>query len=144
MTDELREAMVHVKQAAVHHRNNCIGTEHLLWGLTTEVNSATRLLRAAGVSPDAVHRSAGTRLSMGHPSQQNGSPGLPAPARPSTSPRHDPSGTAPTASTATTCWSASPRSATESPPTSWPRPASTRPPSTPPLPAPELTDTRST
>ncbi|WP_328977105.1 Clp protease N-terminal domain-containing protein [Streptomyces canus] len=36
MTDELREAMVHVTQAAVHHRNNYIGTEHLLRGLTTE------------------------------------------------------------------------------------------------------------
>ena len=65
MTDDLRQAMVHVKQAAVHHRNNYIGTEHLLWGLTTEDNSATRLLRAAGVSPETVHRSVGTRLSMG-------------------------------------------------------------------------------
>jgi ATP-dependent Clp protease ATP-binding subunit ClpA len=65
MTDDLRQAMVHVKQAAVHHRNNYIGAEHLLWGLTAEVNSATRLLHAAGVSPDAVHRSVGTRLSMG-------------------------------------------------------------------------------
>lgn len=65
MTDDLRQAMVHVKQAAVHHRNNYIGTEHLLWGLTAEGNSATRFLQAAGVSPDAVHRSVGTRLSMG-------------------------------------------------------------------------------
>ncbi|WP_405623295.1 Clp protease N-terminal domain-containing protein [Streptomyces sp. NBC_00076] len=65
MTDDLRQAMVHVKQAAVHHRNNFIGTEHLLWGLTTEDNSATRLLQAAGVSPDTVHRSVGTRLSVG-------------------------------------------------------------------------------
>lgn len=65
MTDDLREAMVHVKQAAVHHRNNYIGTEHLLWGLTAQGNSATRLLQAADVSPDTVHRSVGTRLSMG-------------------------------------------------------------------------------
>ncbi|WP_234379905.1 Clp protease N-terminal domain-containing protein [Streptomyces caniscabiei] len=65
MTDDLRQAMVHVKQAAVHHRNNYIGTEHLLWGLTTEDNSATRLLRAAGILPETVHRSVGTRLSMG-------------------------------------------------------------------------------
>ncbi|KOG34445.1 hypothetical protein ADK34_06840 [Streptomyces viridochromogenes] len=65
MTDDLRRAMVHVKQAAVHHRNNYIGTEHLLWGLTAEDNGASRLLRAAGVSPDTVHRSVGSRLSMG-------------------------------------------------------------------------------
>lgn len=65
MTDELRQAMVHVKQAAVHHRNNYIGTEHLLWGLTAEDNSATRLLQTAGVSPETVHQSVGTHLSMG-------------------------------------------------------------------------------
>ncbi|MDX3713646.1 Clp protease N-terminal domain-containing protein [Streptomyces europaeiscabiei] len=65
MTDDLRQAMVHVKRAAVQHRNNYIGTEHLLRGLTAEDNSATRLLRAAGVSPEAVHRSVGARLSMG-------------------------------------------------------------------------------
>ncbi|MEV0207170.1 Clp protease N-terminal domain-containing protein [Streptomyces sp. NPDC050788] len=65
MTDDLRQAMVHVKQAAVHHRNNYIGTEHLLWGLTAEDNGATRLLQATGLSPEAVHRSVGTRLSVG-------------------------------------------------------------------------------
>ncbi|MCM2394113.1 Clp protease N-terminal domain-containing protein [Streptomyces albipurpureus] len=65
MTSDLREAMAHAKQSAVHHRNNYIGTEHLLWGLTAEGNSATRHLRATGVSPEAVHRSVGTRLSMG-------------------------------------------------------------------------------
>ncbi|MGW0846568.1 Clp protease N-terminal domain-containing protein [Streptomyces sp. NPDC002787] len=65
MTEDLRQAMVHVKQAAVHHRNNYIGTEHLLWGLTAEDNSATRLLQTAGVSPETVHRSVGTRLNMG-------------------------------------------------------------------------------
>ncbi|MEU4206136.1 Clp protease N-terminal domain-containing protein [Streptomyces sp. NPDC039022] len=65
MTDDLREAMVHVKQAAVHHRNNYIGTEHLLWGLTVQSNSATRLLQTVGVPPETVHQSVGTRLSMG-------------------------------------------------------------------------------
>ncbi|MDG5807138.1 Clp protease N-terminal domain-containing protein [Streptomyces ossamyceticus] len=65
MTDGLRQAMVHVKRAAVHHRNNYIGTEHLLWGLTAADNTATRLLRASGVAPEAVHRSVGDRLSMG-------------------------------------------------------------------------------
>ncbi|MEW9341219.1 Clp protease N-terminal domain-containing protein [Streptomyces tanashiensis] len=42
-----------------------LGGEHLLWGLTAEDNGASRLLRAAGVSPDTVHRSVGSRLSMG-------------------------------------------------------------------------------
>lgn len=65
MTDDLRQAMVRIKQAAVQHRNNYIGTEHLLWGLTAQDNGATRLLLAAGVSPETVHRSVGTRLSMG-------------------------------------------------------------------------------
>ncbi|MER5663329.1 Clp protease N-terminal domain-containing protein [Streptomyces mirabilis] len=65
MTDDLRQAMVHMKQAAVQHRNNYIGTEHLLWGLTTQDNGATRLLQAAGVSPETLHRSVEARLSMG-------------------------------------------------------------------------------
>ncbi|WP_225102191.1 Clp protease N-terminal domain-containing protein [Streptomyces sp. CoH27] len=64
-TEDLRQAMVHVKQAAVQHRNNYIGTEHLLWGLTAEDNSATRLLQTAGVSPEAIHWSVETRLSLG-------------------------------------------------------------------------------
>src|SRR5262245_17790832 len=51
MTEDLGLAMAHAKQAAVHHRNNYIGTEHLLWGLTVEDNSAQRVLRAAGTSP---------------------------------------------------------------------------------------------
>ncbi|MGO4418772.1 Clp protease N-terminal domain-containing protein, partial [Streptomyces sp. MCAF7] len=65
MSEELRQAMTHVKQAAVQHRNNYIGTEHLLWGLTAEDNSATRLLSAAGASPETLHRAVGDRLSMG-------------------------------------------------------------------------------
>ncbi|MFF4362636.1 Clp protease N-terminal domain-containing protein [Streptomyces sp. NPDC001604] len=65
MTEDLRRAMAHVKAAAVQHRNNYIGTEHLLWGLTAEDNSATRLLQESGVSAEAVHRSVGGRLSMG-------------------------------------------------------------------------------
>ncbi|MDI3405047.1 Clp protease N-terminal domain-containing protein [Streptomyces cavernicola] len=65
MTEDLREAMAHVKRAAVQHRNNYIGTEHLLWGLTAQENSATRQLAAANVSPESVHRAVGARLSMG-------------------------------------------------------------------------------
>ncbi|MGW2106273.1 Clp protease N-terminal domain-containing protein [Streptomyces sp. NPDC001948] len=53
--------MTHVKQAAVHHRNNYIGTEHPLWGLTAQDNSATRLLQAAPgtTTADARVRTAG-------------------------------------------------------------------------------------
>ncbi|WP_406488186.1 Clp protease N-terminal domain-containing protein [Streptomyces phaeochromogenes] len=65
MTGDLRLAMTHVKRAAVQHRNNYIGTEHLLWGLTAETNSATRLLRSLEVSPDDIHRAVGARFSVG-------------------------------------------------------------------------------
>ncbi|WP_262698342.1 MULTISPECIES: Clp protease N-terminal domain-containing protein [Streptomyces] len=65
MSEDLRQAMTHIKRAAVQHRNNYIGTEHLLWGLTAEDNNAARLLRAAGVSPEDVHKAVGSRLSMG-------------------------------------------------------------------------------
>jgi ATP-dependent Clp protease ATP-binding subunit ClpA len=65
MTDDLRRAMVHVRRAAVQHRNNYLGTEHLLRGLTTQDNGATRFLQAAGVSPETPHRSVEARLSMG-------------------------------------------------------------------------------
>ncbi|AGP60922.1 Clp protease N-terminal domain-containing protein [Streptomyces rapamycinicus] len=65
MSEDLRQAMTHIKRAAVQHRNNYIGTEHLLWGLTAEDNNATRLLRAAGVPPEDVHKAVGSRLTMG-------------------------------------------------------------------------------
>ncbi|MER6146190.1 Clp protease N-terminal domain-containing protein [Streptomyces sparsogenes] len=65
MSEGLRQAMTHVKRAAVQHRNNYIGTEHLLWGLTAEDNTATRLLAAAGASPEALHKAVGDRLSTG-------------------------------------------------------------------------------
>ncbi|UNO44375.1 hypothetical protein KGS77_32500 [Streptomyces sp. MST-110588] len=65
MTEDLRRAMIHVKHAAVRHHNNYIGTEHLLWGITAQDNSATRLLRAAGISPEVVHRAVGDRLNTG-------------------------------------------------------------------------------
>ncbi|MGV9632367.1 Clp protease N-terminal domain-containing protein [Streptomyces sp. NPDC003487] len=65
MTEDLRRAMVHVKQAAVHHHNNYIGTEHLLFGLTAEPNSATRLLESAGVPARPLHEAVGARLRTG-------------------------------------------------------------------------------
>jgi hypothetical protein len=64
-TEELRRAMTEVKQVAIQHRNNYIGTEHLLWGITAEDNSATRLLAELNVSVDELRRSLGSRLSMG-------------------------------------------------------------------------------
>jgi hypothetical protein len=64
-TEELRLAMTAVKQVAIQHRNNYIGTEHILWGITAEENSATRLLTESGVSVDELRRSLGRRLRMG-------------------------------------------------------------------------------
>ena len=65
LTEELQQAMAHMKRAAVRHRNNYIGTEHLLWGLTAEDNTATALLAASGAEPAAVHRAVGARLGTG-------------------------------------------------------------------------------
>ncbi|RFU39879.1 hypothetical protein DZF91_20065 [Actinomadura logoneensis] len=44
LADELRTAMAAMKDVAVRHRNNYIGTEHVLWGLLAGDNSASRLL----------------------------------------------------------------------------------------------------
>ncbi|HEU5160349.1 MAG TPA: Clp protease N-terminal domain-containing protein [Streptosporangiaceae bacterium] len=64
-TEELRQAMTRVKQVAVRHRNNYIGTEHLLWGLIGDDNDATRLLEALHVSVGDLRRTLEARLSMG-------------------------------------------------------------------------------
>jgi hypothetical protein len=64
-TGELRQAMAHVKRIAVQYRNNYIGTQHLLWGLTSEDNSATRLLDTAGVPVENLRRALQARLSVG-------------------------------------------------------------------------------
>jgi hypothetical protein len=64
-SDELRAAMSHMKELAVQRRNNYIGTEHLLWGLTTGDNSATRLLDGLGVSVDDLRRALQARLGTG-------------------------------------------------------------------------------
>jgi hypothetical protein len=69
LTEGLRQAMTHMKRAAVQHRNNYLGTEHLLYGLTAEddtpENSAAQLLRTAGASPEKIHRAVEGRLSLG-------------------------------------------------------------------------------
>jgi len=64
-TEELHQAMAHAKQAAIQHRNNYIGTEHLLWGLTSEDNTATRLLESLDVSVGDLRRILQARFSMG-------------------------------------------------------------------------------
>jgi hypothetical protein len=65
LADELRAAMTHMKRIAVQHRNNYIGTEHLLWGLIAEDNTATRLLEGLDVSLGDLRRMIQARLSMG-------------------------------------------------------------------------------
>ncbi|MEU6551289.1 Clp protease N-terminal domain-containing protein [Streptomyces sp. NPDC046915] len=70
LTEGLRQAMTHMKRAAVQHRNNYLGTEHLLFGLTTTEdegpeNSAVRLMRAVGASPEKINRAVEGRLSWG-------------------------------------------------------------------------------
>lgn len=64
-SDELRSAMARMKKAAVQHRNNHIGTEHVLWGLLAEDNTATRLLRDRGISPESLRRDLEPRLTTG-------------------------------------------------------------------------------
>lgn len=64
-TADLREAMAQMKKAAVRYRNNYIGTQHLLWGLTAQTNNATRLLRAAGASPQDLHQAVEDRMTAG-------------------------------------------------------------------------------
>jgi Clp amino terminal domain, pathogenicity island component len=64
-TEELHQAMVHVKQAAIQHRNNYIGTEHLLWGLMSEDNSATRLLESLDIPVGDLRRTLQARFGMG-------------------------------------------------------------------------------
>ena len=78
MTEDLRQAMVHVKEAAVRHHNNYIGTEHLLWGLTARDNSATRLLRGVGrLARCRCTAPSATGSAWAPPGRPNGSRGLP-------------------------------------------------------------------
>ncbi|MCD0452642.1 hypothetical protein LO762_26170 [Actinocorallia sp. API 0066] len=65
LQEELRTAMAHMKEVAIRHRNNFIGTEHLLWGLLSEDNSATRLLAALDAPVAELRRRIDGRLSLG-------------------------------------------------------------------------------
>jgi hypothetical protein len=64
-SDELRAAMNHMKRVAVLHRNNFIGTEHVLAGIVAETNTATALLAARGVAIDQFRHSLESRLGFG-------------------------------------------------------------------------------
>jgi len=64
-SDELTKAMVAMKQVAIHHRNNYIGTEHVLWGLLAENNSATDVLLARGVPVEELRDVLAARLVLG-------------------------------------------------------------------------------
>lgn len=63
LSDELRAAMAAMKDVAVRHRNNYIGTEHVLWGLLAGPNSASRML--GGDHVDDLRERLGARLTMG-------------------------------------------------------------------------------
>ena len=62
---ELRQAMTAMKQVAVQHRNNYIGTEHVLWGVLAGRNSATELLTAHGTAAGELRTLLEGRLTRG-------------------------------------------------------------------------------
>jgi len=64
-SDELKQAFASMKEVAVRHRNNYIGTEHVLWGLLAKENTATAHLRAIGVTPEELRRQLEPQLSVG-------------------------------------------------------------------------------
>ncbi len=65
ISDELRTAFVSMKTVAVLHRNNYIGTEHVLYGLLSDDNSATAALTALVVSPSQLRDTLEKRLGLG-------------------------------------------------------------------------------
>jgi hypothetical protein len=65
ISDELRTAYVSIKTVAVLHHNNYIGTEHVLYGLLSDDNSATASLTALAVSPSQLRDTLEKRLRLG-------------------------------------------------------------------------------
>ncbi|MFA1546302.1 Clp protease N-terminal domain-containing protein [Actinomadura chokoriensis] len=63
--EEICTAVAHMKEAAVRHRNNVIGTEHVLCGLLAENNSAVRLLSSLDVPADSLRRRVQSSLTVG-------------------------------------------------------------------------------
>jgi Clp amino terminal domain, pathogenicity island component len=64
-TEELSQAMPLIKQVAVQHRHNYIGTEHLLLGVTAEPNAATELIAARGASLQDLRGRLQAQLTLG-------------------------------------------------------------------------------
>jgi hypothetical protein len=65
ISDELGTAFVSMKTVAVLHRNNYIGTEHVLYGLLSDDNSATAALAALAVAPSQLRDMVEKRLGLG-------------------------------------------------------------------------------
>jgi hypothetical protein len=65
VSSELRAAMREMKAAALAHRNNFVGTEHVLWGLITQESSARRLVRILGVDPEIILSTLKEHFSIG-------------------------------------------------------------------------------
>lgn len=64
-TDELQRAMPLIKQAAIEHRHNYIGTEHVLIGVTAETNAASRLIASHRASVAELRADVLGRMSVG-------------------------------------------------------------------------------
>lgn len=64
-SDELRTAMAAMKTVAIQQRNNYIGTEHVLYGITAAENAATALLDRLNVSVNDLRESLAQRLTVG-------------------------------------------------------------------------------
>jgi hypothetical protein len=64
-SEELQQAMPAIKQVAIAHRHNYIGTEHVLLGITKEENSATAQLESLGVSVPDLRRAIEDRMTLG-------------------------------------------------------------------------------
>jgi hypothetical protein len=65
LSDELQQAMPAIKQVAIHHRHNYIGTEHVLLGVTAQPTTATGLLASRGVPVEELRRTVQARLVLG-------------------------------------------------------------------------------
>lgn len=65
LDDELRRAMAAMKEAAVRHRNDYVGTEHVLWGILAGDTTATGLLEAQGASVEGIRRAIDERFGLG-------------------------------------------------------------------------------
>ncbi|WP_106400926.1 Clp protease N-terminal domain-containing protein [Actinocorallia populi] len=63
--EEVCAAVTHMREAALRHRNNFIGTEHVLYGLLTGDNSAVRHLGSLGIPAESLRERARGSLVMG-------------------------------------------------------------------------------